>query len=121
MGFTRYFNGNVTLTPSLIEDVLSIVEEAKVTLNGWDGTGSPTISVDELYFNGSDAAGEAYEIFLIKNGDQFGFCKTNEQPYDLVIATILRRIEATNPGFKHSSDGGYQEDKVSKLYSTLFS
>ena len=121
MGFTRYFHGNVTLTPELVEDIQKIIYEAPCAINGWDGTGEPVVTLNEIRLNGNELNDEDCETFLVKNGQQeWGFCKTAREPYDLVVATILQRVAATNPGFEISSDGGNEEDKVKEFYNTLF-
>lgn len=118
MGFTRYFNGNVTITPELVEDVQTIVSNSGVTIAGWDGTGEPQISVEEIRFNGTDD--ESCETFAIVNGDNSNFCKTNREPYDIVVAAVLKRVSELNKNFTASSDGGNEEDAVSELYTSIF-
>lgn len=121
MGFTRYYDGNVTLTPQLVEDVEKIIKEAPCTINGWDGTGEPVVTLDEIRLNGNELNNEDCETFLINNGQQtWGFCKTAREPYDLVVATILRRIADANPEFEVSSDGGNEEEQVEAFYHKLF-
>lgn len=121
MGFTRYFEGNVNLTEEFVSDVKRIVGNSGIAINGWDGTGIPTITSEEIRLNGSEADGESCETFLITNGENSGFCKTAYQPYDLVVATILRRAEALNSDFEASSDGGNNESAVTAYYNKLFS
>src|SRR5665647_677029 len=116
MGFTRYFNGNVTITPELLEDVKTIITESGVKINGWDGTGQPKLIADRISFNGSDEDEEGCETFTIINGEQSDFCKTNRNPYDLVVATVLRRVQALNNDFEADSDGGNEEEEANALY-----
>ena len=120
MGYTRYFNGNITITPELVKDIETIVSASGVAINGWDGTGEPVISIQEIRFNGNELNDESCETFLIENGDQYTFCKTNREPYDLVVATVLRRINALNPEFEVGSDGENDEEAVETLYNRLF-
>lgn len=118
MGFTRYFEGNVTITPELVQDVNDIINTSNIDIAGWDGTGKPVISTEEIRFNGS--GDESCETFVITNGNNGGFCKTAREPYDLVVATVLRRIEETNDDFHADSDGGHDENVVDALYRHLF-
>ena len=122
MGFTRYYEGNVTITDQLVEDVEKIIKEAPCAINGWDGTGEPVVTLKEIRLNGNELNDESCETFLLNNGEQeWGFCKTAREPYDLVVATILRRISILNPGFEVSSDGGNNEEAVTEYYNKLFS
>lgn len=121
MGFTRYYEGNVTITEQLVADVEKIVKEAPCAINGWDGTGEPVISLNEIRLNGNELNDESCETFLVNSGDQeWGFCKTAREPYDLVVATILRRIADLNEDFEVSSDGGNDEEAAEAFYNRLF-
>lgn len=120
MGFTRSYHGNITITPELVADVETIIEASRVSINGWDGNGTPVINLNEILLNGSAADGEDCETFLITNGNQYSFCKTNRNPYDLVVATILQRIHNLYPEFQISSDGGNDEEAVTEFYNQLF-
>lgn len=115
MGFTRYFEGNVTLTAELIEDIQNIVKNSGVKLAGWDGEGEPNISTTEIRFNGSNEDEESCETFIIENGFNSGFCKTAQYSYDVVVANILRRLEETQQDFSASSDGDDEEEKINSL------
>lgn len=121
MGFTRYYDGNVTITDQLVADVEKIISEAPCAINGWDGTGEPVVTTEEIRLNGNELNDESCETLLIENGNQsWGFCKTARQPYDLVVATILRRVKFFNPSFDVSSDGGNEEEEVEAFYNKLF-
>lgn len=118
MGFTRYFNGNVTITPELVQDVQNIVANSGVAISGWDGTGEPQITLEEIRLNGTDD--ESCETFAIINGDNHNFCKTNREPYDIVVAAVLKRVSELNQNFNADSDGGNEEEAVANLYNTVF-
>lgn len=120
MGFTRYYNGNVTITPEFLQDVQTIITNSGINIKGWDGTGEPHIAQDEIRFNGDSNLSQAYETFALNNGDNYGFCKTAREPYDLIVATILKRAEALNPDFHADSDGGNNETDVETYYNKLF-
>lgn len=119
MGYTRYFNGHVTLTPELVEGVKKIIATSGVPIAGWDGTGEPVTTLEEIRFNGEGV--NSCETFVITNGNNARFCKTNREPYDLVVAAVLELFKANVEDFYADSDGPNEDENVELLFAQAFS
>lgn len=81
-------------------------------LAGGDGTGKPLVSGAEIVLNGSEVNGEDGETFyLSQHPDSLrntrDFCKTNQEPYDAVVVSILAAAQKIAPeAIRVDSDGG---------------
>lgn len=78
-----------------------------------DGAGGPfrpAFSSGKIVFNGDASKGEDCETFEMRPNDGgYNFCKTNEQPYDLLVCLMLL-------AFKHffGEDFTYRSDGITK-------
>lgn len=114
MGYTHYWNNKFELTDDLIQDVYKILKVADnrgISIRGGLGNGKPVANLDEIRFNGDKKLGEDYETFALL-GDDFQFCKTARQPYDLAVCLVLLRTYALNKGrrFSFNSDGSWNDE-----------
>lgn len=119
MGFTRYYTINGKLDPerfkSYSKDCKFICDKIyeKYTgqpwenrgIAGWDGTGDPEFTDDEVVFNGiGDMAHETFSIGVNSKG--FNFTKTQLKDYDkYVYACLLLAGIYFKKDIKVSSDG----------------
>lgn len=110
MGYTHYAHGKVTLTEDIVADVKTIIALSGVAIRGWDGTGKPIISTEEIRLNGAESLDEDFETFTVISGQEASFCKTGHRPYDAVVVAILMLLTeyAARNGevFHWESDGG---------------
>lgn len=109
MGYTHYFPG-LTATADVIEDARKIIAASPVTICGPDGQGLPILNEAEgIRLNGFEAAGEAYETFHLRGTDEppypdmWNFCKTENQPYDVVVTAILIAAAVREPDLAAAS------------------
>lgn len=103
-------------------------------LFGWDGTGEPEFTSEEIAFNGDESKGLDHESFVInrdnteraqsrgsENGLVFDFCKTARKPYDLMVQISMLRLKHHFPESKISSDGDSKDwANGNKLYKKIF-
>lgn len=74
------------------------------------GIGEPVITDDTLCFNGVGKDG--YEGCYFDINSQSEFCKTQKQPYDVVVCFAIRCFkEAFGDDFSFRSDGYLTKDK----------
>lgn len=89
----------------IVKQIISKAKKDKIEIAGGDGSGKPTISDKVISLNGKGDDG--YETLRITKATQdFEFCKTNENPYDPVVVSILAAAKKINKKFKPRSDGG---------------
>jgi hypothetical protein len=91
------------------EEIATPTQGKAIAICGPLGTGRPQFTSDLIALNGSEAAGEDYESFVLKRApsDGFAFCKTEYRPYDPVVVSILAAAKLIAPGaIRPSSDGG---------------
>jgi hypothetical protein len=117
MGYSHYYDQKRSLTTKEWNDLVDAThliifnakEDGIVVKNGM-GEKSPDITAKEIVLNGDASMGLDYETFAInkKKGERtFGFCKTNRNPYDKVVVSILNYLKINLPdAFDISSDGG---------------
>lgn len=123
MGYTRYWNRtDKPITKEFVDEVNRIIEKAKemgITVCNWDGEGKPTITIDEIAFNGK-APHMDHESFVINNDrSEFDFCKTARKPYDYVVKEVLKVAE--NMGLVDDvSDDGEVEVVTDKEYEAYY-
>lgn len=119
MGLTRYFNCHIELTSELVNKIDTIIEASPVALAGFDGTGTPEVTVDRICFNGT--AGNTGDPFILTNGNNASFCETNSQPYDAVVSQILQLLKTECEDFYTDTDGyddaDYAEAKFNKIFN----
>ncbi len=118
MGYTHYWQKPKELDSEIFklfaDDVRKIIRRVtdgewhgkKLVIRNGDGKGEPKITNDIVLFNGDAETGSACERFCInrvdkdersgtdklndrKGGTYFRFCKTNLEPYDLVVVASL--------------------------------
>lgn len=124
MGYTHYWNFKNKVAPKDIEngklkwelavnkvkEALAYVQNKGIKIAGWDGTGKSIANTKEISFNG--AGQETCETMYITYKDGgFSFCKTNREPYDLLVClTLLAFKDAFGDDFEYTSDGITKED-----------
>lgn len=115
MGYTHYWELNHTGDEERYQNALKdirklirgfIAQDERLLAAG-NGQGEPLISA-EICINGRGP--NAHETFYLpktlKEAEEFGFCKTNMKPYDLVVTACLAVLAARCHGdAKVSSDG----------------
>ncbi len=78
----------------------------------------PVVNDTEIRFNGY--AEEGHETFLImRDADEYSFCKTARKPYDTVVVAMLQLLGVYAPGFDWRSEGDDDDLKDGlALYNT---
>jgi hypothetical protein len=98
------------------DDIARIIRSAKIALGNESGVGRPVLADDCIAFNGSKRAGEDCESFVLLLGDDGpDFCKTNRNPYDLVVtAALIVMKHHHGDSIRVSSDGEPEEWQPSR-------
>ena len=83
------------------------VREMGIEIRGGDGHSTPVFSEGKVVFNGCADKGESCETFSIHSDDgMWDFCKTEENPYDLLVCLMLLAFKHFfKDDFEYSSDG----------------
>lgn len=134
MGYTRYYTTDKNLDhfPADFQDdaaaIIRTAHEQGIEISGPLGDGAPEVSVRRVLFNGPvesvDGDDLSYETFAIDlnssldylNGSQdWGFCKTGCQPYDIVVNAILQSAKYHGVVSSYSADGDNEEDAATEL------
>lgn len=137
MGYAHYWRKTKDASPEtwakftrFIESAINRVDGKSTTSAGnfysqpvkiGDGMGEgdkPTITADEVSFNGIDEL--AHETFFIKRTekDGFNFCKTARKPYDVLVVACLVKAKGLGIIDEWSSDGDmsdHEEGMMLKL------
>ena len=106
-----------------------------LVLRGPDGTGSPSVSKDGIYFNGDASRGQDHVPFHLPRifdvpspgyprdgqGWPYTYCSTAHKPYDLVVITVLILLKYHFPSVTIASDA-YPSDwiKAKEWYFDTF-
>lgn len=115
MGYTHYWYYNRPFTNDEWKNIsVGFYRLLKalpgVPLANADGIGKPVVNEEYLGFNGaSPHAGEPFRLFRTReawakhlsltNGRKWwGFCKTEHQPYDLAVMSVLLLASEIAPG-----------------------
>jgi len=122
MGYTHYFYSEDRKQKftddefnSFASDVQKIIDRADVKIKSPSGEGKPIVTKDEVGFNGSREDHQNHESFWIdKDGiDNWGFCKTNRKPYDVVVvASIIAAKKAFGDKIKAGSDASHRGEVI---------
>jgi hypothetical protein len=125
MGYTHYWKHG-EISPAdwawLVWDTKQIIEAADVPLaNGVGIAGTkPELSKDRIWLNGVEENG-AETFVLVPEETDFNFTKTDLEPYDLIVSTVLLRATLTVPRFRVKSDGTWYEwGNAISLYVRVF-
>ena len=97
--------------------------EETVLLRGWDGNDDPTVSHNEIRFNGDVSKGLDHETMSLEvGGDGFSFCKTARKPYDVAVClTLLSVAHHLGDDVEVSSDGNKDDWMPAyRLYKDIF-
>ncbi len=102
-------------------------DDVPCKIKGGLGEGTPIINESQIWFNGDDKTGMGHETFGIQwfpsGGKDFGFCKTNRKPYDVLVCVSLLAMQESFYGtgaFTFSSDGDNSDWKTAKnLYTKI--
>lgn len=88
-------------------------EEQLIRIFGASGYGLPTINSECVAFNGDAAEGFNCETFFAdrKNECNSNFCKTNRNPYDIIVVACLAKGAELGVLASWSSDGGKEDHK----------
>ena len=116
MGYTRYWERtNKAITEEFVKEVKTIIGDSLskgIVICGWDGTGTPEITTEEISFNGNGSKNLDHETLFIGKETGFNFCKTACKPYDYTVRKVLRA--ALKEGLIVSlSDDGTNEEIIS--------
>ena len=128
MGYTHYWNQKTVATAEQAKKVYDEIQklmaalpevsnsaggyynEKPIKLFGWNGTGEPVITENEIAFNGDGSEDLDHETFRIMlNKLNHDFCKTARKPYDLPVCLCLLSLKNNIPSFSLSSDGGKED------------
>ena len=100
MGYTRYWERtNKAITEEFVKEVKTIIGDSLskgIVICGWDGTGTPEITTEEISFNGNGSKDLDHETLFIGKETGFNFCKTACKPYDYTVSvksSFERRID----------------------------
>ena len=114
MGYTRYWDRTKEpITQEFIDEVKKIFNECKakgITICNWDGRGEPTLTLEEIAFNGL-APYLDHESFVIRSEPDvvWDFCKTAGKPYDYAVKEVLKVAKKMGIVSGVSSDGDIPE------------
>ena len=116
MGYTRYWERtNKAITEEFVKEVKTIIGDSLskgIVICGWDGTGTPEITTEEISFNGNGSKDLDHETLFIGKETGFNFCKTACKPYDYTVRKVLRA--ALKEGLiVNLSDDGTNEEIIS--------
>jgi hypothetical protein len=143
LGYTNYYKVPVILDVKKfkklsveLETIAGLLPSYKETILicGWDGTGHPVFTNDDIRFNGEEKNGMDCETFSIsqdntkeanargsKNELVLDYCKTNRNPYDLMVKISMLRLKHHFPKCEISSDGNISDWKQAKeIYKKAF-
>ena len=117
MGYTNYWKQNKVeeLPEDFINKVNRIFEASRVPLaNGMGKKGTlPECNKNMVWFNGVDE--ESCETFYIGSEEQgFNFCKTNGQPYDVIVKSVLLLAQDFGIVYDVSWDGDESDAEEAK-------
>ena len=93
-------------------------------IRGFDGTGEPVVTMDEIGFNGDKTRDVKLgcEACWFDNDEEnigFNFCKTREYPYDAVVKEVVNL--ALKMGIVNEiRDDGYVEKLTDEQYITKY-
>lgn len=94
MGYTNYwYRTEKPITERFVRKVEKIIEDSinkGIKICGWDGTGTPKVTMEEINFNGDASINADHESFVIDERPDFNFCKTAEKPYDYTVKKVLK-------------------------------
>jgi hypothetical protein len=130
MGYSHYWRQGDIAPGSwarLASDVASVVGyydqmNPDHRLAGIDGNGTPEISDVRIALNGRQPDDDC-ESFVLTPAAEWSFCKTQWQPYDVVVCAVLLRATLTIPGFDIESDGAWGDAewiKAREMYAVVF-
>lgn len=132
MGYTHYWTQTRDFTPEEMGDIGASVrriintvsgqvivgnyddaEARPLVICGGDGTGEPEISKTRIWLNGDGEHNLDHETFWVdavrdtsspRASEGWGFCKTAQKPYDIVVTAILTLLCASYD-YQIGSDG----------------
>jgi hypothetical protein len=96
MGYTNYWTPDTDKpVPSdnrkfMMAFTKEAIRLSELKICGGDGFGEPSITEENIYFNGDASKGEDHETFALEM--RYGvweFCKTNRKPYDALVKACL--------------------------------
>lgn len=121
MGYTHYW----TPKPLAAEEmnkaataIKAIIGVSDVEVCGPDGYGKPCLTAENISFNGAGSFDEDYETFFVDDSGAPQFCKTDRQPYDVVVTAVLTYLAAEH-GFEVGSDGNASDWEAGGKLATL--
>jgi isocitrate lyase len=111
MGYNHSWVRNGTIEAEsftkITETTKKIIEASGINICNWAGSGQPEINDELISFNGERLKGTAGETFLFErivsenpaiiptvDGRFNTRCKTNKNPYDLVVTAVLTTIKS---------------------------
>lgn len=97
MGYTRYWERTKKpIDADLICYVCKVIEDCNdkgIAIRNWEGKGNPTVTFEQIAFNGDRSLDHNHETFSIGTETGFQFCKTQRKPYDYAVRKVLRYAE----------------------------
>ena len=133
MGYTNYWERTEKpITKDFVKAVKDILKQSDklgITICGWDGSGTPVITEEEILFNGDAKYGLDYESFVLNNNETgFNFCKTARRPYDWTVKEVLAIAEAyglvtdvSDDGkITHKNDKQWLYDEIASLEKRVY-
>lgn len=133
MGYTHYFEQHEPFSQNEWEKIamdtmkaIEYCEHKGIQLAFEDNIPEQAeVSDTQIRFNGVGNGG--YETFILKKNtytkDQFNFCKTARQPYDLAVGLVLLISKKHAPNsIRVSSDGDWDSDwnEIKDSYNEIF-
>jgi hypothetical protein len=116
MGYSHYIGFNKSEKSekqfkTVLTDCTKIMaNKGDIGIFGEDGTGEPTFSDDAIIFNGDDSKGLHCEpLFIIPKKSFKDFCKTERNPYDLIVCAVIISLANRLTGFTFTTDGDMGE------------
>ena len=110
-GEQKFRDAEAMIERKIKEAQILLVSEGKdldhIKIVGWDGTGEPEFTKENIAFNGNEKVGENGEsCYVDPKATGFVFCKTERCGYDYAVCiTLLVLAYYFRGDFQFSSDG----------------
>lgn len=121
MGYAHYWENRASIIPAeavvIVREILDRAHADRLVQLDRDDPAKPVATERRIRFNGVGVL--AHEPFAFdvdddertERGTAFGFCKTNQKPYDAVVMRVLIVLKwALKDAVTIRSDGDFQQD-----------
>ena len=110
MGYTHYWrHTGFTLDQwkNLLTFTRNLISVTRIPIGNAYGDKGSSPRLDDVCIQFNGVGEDSCETFsLIRDGQDFEFCKTRRLPYDEIVVKVMCEAMRINPRFIPSSDGG---------------